>query len=243
MLHVKLRFAGRSSTFLPLPLAFFDMRDAVRPLVIVVLILLVPIVPFVVLGEGFETQLNDWLTTKESRPEIAAAVVLLLASDMVLPVPSSVVSTMAGAHLGVPYATAVSWLGMMIGSVLGFSLARWFGEPLARRFSGPEDWARLQEVNKRYGPYALAVTRPVPILAEAMVFLLGTTRLAWSLFLPVACLSNFAIALAYSVLGWMSIKYGQLAIALAASIGLPVIATLLARWLLPQGPARDSKPT
>ena len=204
-------------------------------MIIVALVLLAPIVPFIVLGEGFEQRLEQWLGAQLTNRDFALGVVVLLGIDMLLPVPSSVVSTLAGARLGILPATMASWTGMSIGSVLGFLLARWFGEPLARRLAGPEDLARLVQVTDRFGVFALALTRPVPILAEATIFLLGAAGLSWRKFLPVALLSNAAIAFVYAVLGWLSVERGHLAIALAASIGLPVLATLLARRLLPTG--------
>lgn len=215
------------------------MRELARPLVIVALVLLVPIVPFLLLGDGFEKRLEHWLSVKVTKGEVATAVVMLLTSDMLLPVPSSVVSTIAGARLGIAAATVASWLGMTLGSVLGFALARWFGEALARRFASREDLQRLEQVTGRFGPLALAVTRPVPILAEATVLLLGATRLAWRHFLPIACLSNLAIAFVYATLGWFSFEHGQLAIALAASIALPLAATFVARWILPNAYQRE----
>jgi 3-dehydroquinate synthase len=122
---------------------------------------------------------------------------------------------------------------MSIGSVGGFALARWLGEPLVCRTAGTDDMNRLRSVTSAYGTAAIAFTRPVPILAEAAVLLLGATRLSWRKFLPVVLLSNFAVSLAYSVLGWLSFERGQLSIALAASIALPVLATLVAKRLLP----------
>lgn len=209
------------------------MRELARPMLIVALVLLVPILPFVLLGDGFEDRLQAWLSSRTHVREVVLGVIGLLAGDMVLPVPSSVVSTLAGARLGVGPATGASWLGMTIGSVCGFALARWWGEPLARRLTSANDMTRLVHVTDRFGALALAMTRPVPILAEATVFLLGATRLPWRRFLPIACLSNLAIAFVYAVLGWLSFEHGQMAIALAASIGLPVIATLIARRWLP----------
>lgn len=202
-------------------------------MLIIALVLLVAIVPFLLLGDRFEAQLQDWLSGKTHRREFAWGVVGLLAADMLLPVPSSGVCTLAGARLGILWATAAAWLGMSIGSVGGFAVARWLGEPLARRITGAEDMARLRTLSTHYGTLTIALTRPVPILAEAAVFLLGATKLAWQRFLPVVLLSNLAIALAYATLGWFAFERGQLAIALVASVGLPVLATLIARRWLP----------
>jgi uncharacterized membrane protein YdjX (TVP38/TMEM64 family) len=209
------------------------MHALVRPMLVVTLVLLLAIVPFLLLGDAFEAALRSWLSERARGREFAMGVVALLAADMILPVPSSGVSTLAGARLGIFWATAASWLGMSIGSVGGFALARWLGEPLVRRTIGTEDMHRLTSITHACGSLAIALTRPVPVLAEAAVLLLGATRLAWKKFLPVVLLSNFAIALVYSILGWLSFARGQLAIALAASIALPVLATLIARRLLP----------
>jgi uncharacterized membrane protein YdjX (TVP38/TMEM64 family) len=208
-------------------------------MLVVSLVLLVSIIPFVLLGDRFEAQLQNWLSGQTHWREVALGVVVLLGADMVLPVPSSGVSTLAGARLGIFWATAASWLGMTIGSVSGFALARWFGEPLVRRTAGADDLNRLTSVANAYGAMTIALTRPVPILAEAAVLLLGATRLAWKRFLPVTLLSNFAIALMYSTLGSLSYERGQLAFALAASVGLPVLATLIARRWLPSAAPLD----
>ena len=210
------------------------MGKLVRPLFLVALVLLVPIVPFCFLGDGFEREFETWFSQRVSSTELAWAVVLLLASDIALPIPSSVVSTLAGSRLGILNATCVSWLGMMIGSILGFGLARWLGPPVVRRFAGADDLERLHRLAKHYGALTLAVTRPVPVFAEAAVLLLGMSRLSWKTFLTITCLSNGAIALVYSSLGWLSFRQGHLAIAVAASVALPLLATLIARRLLPK---------
>ena len=209
------------------------MRDFVRPLVIIAIVMLVPIVPFVVLGSGFENNLQTWFSTKISPAEFASAVVLLLASDIVLPVPSSFVSTLAGSRLGIVNATCVSWIGMMIGVFLGFAIARWIGPAVAGRFAATEDLERLQRLSERYGALTLAITRPIPILAEAAILLLGMSKLSWRTFLWITCLSNAAIALVYSILGSLSFEQGHLAMALIASVVLPLVATVITRRLLP----------
>jgi len=74
----------------------------------------------------------------------------------------------------------------------------------------------------------------MPVLAEAAVLLMGTARLSWRQFFPAVALSNLGIAPVYAVLGHFARSQGQFAWALAASIALPVLATTMARWLLPR---------
>jgi uncharacterized membrane protein YdjX (TVP38/TMEM64 family) len=211
------------------------MRRIARPLLLVMLVLLVPIVPFLIAGDRIEARTLEWL---ESRPEpwlLAVATAAILASDIFLPVPSSLVSTLAGAQLGVLLASLASWIGLTAGGAIGFALARRCGRPLVRQFSSAEDLAAVNGAaidpsGLRLGVWLLAVTRPLPVLAEATVLLLGTTEMSWRVFLPTLALSNLGLATAYSILGSMAWDHSAMPLALAASVALPLLATAAARW-------------
>jgi len=210
------------------------MRDIWRPLLLVVLALAVPIVPFLGFGPWLEGRIEGWLDPPPSPALVALASVALLSSDVLLPIPSSVVSTVAGAQLGMALATVVSWSGMTLGAAGGFMLAKAFGRPLACRLSSADDLARLETVSRQYGAWILIVTRALPILAEAAVLLLGATGLPWRRFWPAVMLSNLGIAAVYSALGHFARAGDQMPLAIAASIALPLLATTMARWLLPR---------
>ncbi len=91
------------------------MRDLLRPLLLVVLALMVPVLPFLSFGPWLESRVEAWLDPPPAPALVALATVGLLSSDILLPVPSSVVSTVAGSQLGVVGATLASWLGMTAG--------------------------------------------------------------------------------------------------------------------------------
>ncbi|MEX0977905.1 MAG: VTT domain-containing protein [Pirellulales bacterium] len=215
------------------------MRDLLRPLLVVGLALLVPIVPFLGFGPWLEGRIEAWLDPPPPPAAVALGTVALLSTDVLLPIPSSVVSTVAGAQLGIALATLASWLGMTLGAVVGFSLAKSFGRGVAAWLSSADDLDGLDTMACRYGTWVLIVTRALPILAEAAVLLMGAARLPWRRFLPAIMLSNLGIALVYAILGHLARDRGQLIWAIAVSIALPLLATTMARWLL----ARTSTPT
>ncbi len=219
------------------------MRGIWRPLLVIVLALLIPVVPFVALGESLDQRVAEWLDPPPLPQAVALMTVGVLAVDVLLPVPSSLVSTFAGARLGVPAATAASWLGLMAGAIFAFGLARVCGRPLAARLSSVEELDEIDRLGRRAGAWLLIITRPLPILAEAAVLFLGTTSMTWRRFLPPVMLSNLGIALVYAVLGRMAQSQGELPLALAASIALPVLATTIARWLLGRRGSQDATPT
>ncbi len=92
----------------------------------------------------------------------------------------------------------------------------------------------MDSLSRHWGPWILVATRALPVLAEAAVLFLGATRMSWRRFLPPVVLSNLGIAAVYAVLGHFAHSQGELPLALAASIALPLLATTMARWLLPR---------
>jgi uncharacterized membrane protein YdjX (TVP38/TMEM64 family) len=196
----------------------------------IVVILAIPILPFVGLGEAMEQQFTSWLDAALPPGPVAILVIGLLAADIFLPVPSSVVITFSGKMLGFWGGMGASWLGMTVGAVIAFGLARALGRPVVQRFAAADEIEQVDAMAAHVGLLVLALTRPVPILAEASVLLMGTTRLAWWRFLVVVSLSNLGIAAVYAALG-DSVKPP---IALAASIALPLVAGGIARLLWPE---------
>jgi len=203
-----------------------------RPLLVVTLVLAAPVVPFLLLGD----RLESWFTAMFDPPPSARAlwwmVVGVMASDVLLPVPSSMVSTLAGAQLGIVGGTSASWIGMTAGAMLAFGLARRFGRALSLRLVAAEDLDRLDRLAMRIGPGLVVVTRAVPVLAEASVLLLGINQLEWRRFLPALFASNLGIALAYAAFGDLAGEHAWLPLALGISLAAPLALLALARWWL-----------
>jgi uncharacterized membrane protein YdjX (TVP38/TMEM64 family) len=216
------------------------MRRLLRSLLVVTAVLLVPVVPFVCLAGPIEQWLARWTEHPPNLFVTAALVVGLLSVDVVLPVPSSLISTLAGSQLGTIGGTLASWLGMSIGAGVGFGVARRWGRPVARRLASDEDLQRLDDLTRQYGAAVLVVARAVPLLAEASVLLVGLHRLSWRRFWPPVLLSNLGIALAYAFFGEVAARNQWLPVALGVSLGLPILMAAVVRWWLPSPPDASS---
>ncbi len=200
---------------------------------LICLVLLVPILPFLLLGGHLELWGQEWLENPPTALVTASILIGLLATDIFLPVPSSVVSTLGGRELGVLGGTAVSWLGMTLGAMIGFVLARRLGHRFASWFSKHEEIERMTKLSDRFGPLALFMVRGVPLLAEASVLLVGMHRLAWRRFLPPVLIANLVLSFAYSAFADLTARYDWFVLAIGASIALPVLlATIVRRWWL-----------
>lgn len=210
------------------------MRELFRTLPLMCLVLLVPVLPFVLFGGQFEDWLQAVAEDPPSIPVTMALVIGLLSTDILLPIPSSVISTLSGWHLGWWLGTLATWIGMNLGAIIGFAMARRWGKPFAVWFSKEEDLERMRIVSDRYGPFVLVLTRAMPVFAEATVLIAGIHQLAWRRFLPAVIFSNLGIALAYSAFGDYAEQHQWLPLALGIAIAIPVMVAAVAQRLMPK---------
>ena len=157
---------------------------------------------------------------------LALAIVALFAADVVLPVPSSLVSVAAVALFGWLGGLLI-WIGMTIGCGLGYWLGSRAGRPLAQRFIGPDEVARAERIAGELGPATLVLTRAVPVLAEAATVAAGLAAMPLRRFALATGLANAGIALLYAALG--SAAAGSFAMLFAAAVAVPAAGWIALR--------------
>ncbi|MDP9193804.1 MAG: VTT domain-containing protein [Acidobacteriota bacterium] len=113
-----------------------------------------------------------------ARTTAALIGVALLVADVFLPVPSSLVMVAHGTLFGVLGGTMLSLTGSVASALVGFAVGR-AGSGAVRRFVSEREHDRASAMLARWGVVAIAVTRPVPILAETVAILAGSSRLGW----------------------------------------------------------------
>lgn len=155
---------------------------------------------------------------------VAALVVLSLALDILLPIPSSVVSVWAGVSLGTVGGFAAIWLGLCAGCVFAYWLGAGSHAWLLGRFIRERDLRRAQDFSARYGAGALALLRAVPVMAETSVLAAGLVKMPWYRFLAVTGLSNAGVAFVYAYIGAYADARASLPVALLAGIAVPALA-------------------
>ncbi len=196
------------------------------------LVLALILVPFALWEEPITAWSTRLLTPTAGRATVALLVVMLLAGDVVLPIPSSFVSAGAVAMLGAWEGGLTIAVGMTVAAWLGYAIGRSGGEPLARRMAGESELERARRMMDRYGNWVVLLCRGVPVLAEASTLLAGATRVsAWS-FLLVTTLGNAGLACAYALIGVLSLQGTWALLApFAFGIAVPGLAILLLRPL------------
>lgn len=168
----------------------------------------------------FENQINNTLSTinrnlQDGSLFQAAAVIILvglLAFDILLPVPSSLVALVAVTTLGVAGGTLTIFVGLCLGAILGYFLGAGYVHLLTRWLSSGER-NRAAKFSLKLTPYALVLLRGVPVLAEISVLAAGISRYSFRRFLLITTLANFGLAMAYGYIG--STLAGQESVVLA----------------------------
>ncbi|MDR8367067.1 3-dehydroquinate synthase [Pseudomonas sp. JL3] len=175
----------------------------------------------------FEQQIQDFLThlnlylpsTPTQKLNLALLLIALLALDVVLPVPSSMVALLAVAMLGSLGGYLVIFIGLCLGAGLGYAL----GAGYFRLLSGRLGLHQRQpgQLAYRLGTLSLICLRGVPVLAETSVVAAGMQRYPLRAFLLVTTLANAGLALAYSAIGTFLVEQNALLVTLLASMVLP----------------------
>jgi uncharacterized membrane protein YdjX (TVP38/TMEM64 family) len=211
-----------------------------RTLMLLALVLLAIIVPFCLFGTSVNAWTDRLIAQAGARPFTTGALfIALLASDIVMPVPSSLVSTACGLTLGFLGGTAASFIGMTLSATGGYYLGRYASVP-AEKLIGKQEVCLLQAFNARHGVWVLLALRPVPVLAEASVLFSGLSRQPLPRVLAVTALGNLAVSVAYAAVG----VWGRVSDSFLLAFGVSLLLSgLLLLWLrlkrarLPDSPA------
>jgi 3-dehydroquinate synthase len=199
-------------------------------------------IPFVLLGDSLDAWVEgtgpaDLFDAEISDTRVLLIVAAALACDIVLPVPSGPLLTLAAVRCGVVGTTLAGGAGLSLGALAGYALGRWGGRPIAQRFATPEELDARFPRTKTGAVAMLFATRPVPIVAEATVLVAGLLKMPLGRFLVPVVAGNFAFALVMAILGGVAREREGVLMAVFVSAAAPwAIATWL-QWL------RETPPT
>ena len=188
------------------------------------LLLVAILVPFALLDREMTMWSLRWVSREAGTPWIFVAVVALLAADVVLPVPSSLVSTAAGASLGFALGSVASIAGMTLCAQAGYLVGRRFGVPIVGRIVSNDALTMASQRLKGRATAALIMMRAVPVLAEASVLMAGVLRVNPVRFFATTFLANIGISVAYCAVGALALQWNSFLAAFAGAMAVPAVA-------------------
>ena len=184
------------------------------------------VVPFLIWGDQL-TSLTERVLASPPSPFVATLLcVVLLAADVVLPIPSSFVSTAAGYLLGFWGGLLASTAGLTLGCATGYWIGARLGEPVANKMMDASDFNSIS-ARLRSKPFVwLVLMRPVPVLAEASCIVAGVIRLPLAGYFVWTLIANLAVSVIYAAAGSKAVSTIW---AFSVAMGLPGLGMLMAR--------------
>lgn len=157
--------------------------------------------------------------------------ILLIWSDVILPIPQTVVITALGIVYGAALGGLIGSLALISGGLLGYGLMRTAARRFLQRFVKPRSLQKMEGLFARRGVWAIVLTRSLPYsVPEAIVFLAGLGRMPIGKFAAALTIGSVPTAFAFAAIGagWTD----QPIAALTASYVLPILLLPVALYLM-----------
>jgi uncharacterized membrane protein YdjX (TVP38/TMEM64 family) len=168
-----------------------------------------------------------WL--RQAGPWAWAAGIGLLAADLVLPVPGTIVMSALGLTYGTLLGGTVAATGSILAGLCGYGVGRLVGEKTARKLLGGRDFEKGKLLFARGGGSVIALSRAIPILPEALSCTAGLVRMPFHAFLTSLACGSIPVGFLFAWIG--AVGRDAPAWAIAFSIAVPLLLWLLARRL------------
>jgi uncharacterized membrane protein YdjX (TVP38/TMEM64 family) len=194
-----------------------------RLVLIVSGVLALILIPFFLWGDTFNTLATTLVIEHRGAWWISPAIAGLLAADVFLPIPSSILSTASGVLLG--------FFGGVLTNTAGMTLGCWLGYRAGRLAHLEKEGADVKLIGlwARYGEWTLILTRAVPVLAEAAVLFAGMTGMPFRRFLILTTLANLGIGALYAAVGAFAVEWNSFLGAFFGSLIVPALAHAMMR--------------
>lgn len=156
----------------------------------------------------------------------------LLLADVFIPIPSSVIMIAHGAAFGVLGGFLLSLAASVGGAMIGWWVGR-AGSGWMDRIVTPDEKRQANAFIRRYGMMAIIISRLLPIVAETVAVMSGTTNLGWRRVLVATTLGSIPPALIYAIAGSVATDFASGALVAAAVFVLAGMAWMVGRRLMP----------
>ncbi len=139
----------------------------------------------------------------KNKSVLAGILFAVLSSDIFLPVPSSLISTLCGLYLGFAGGFLISFFAMGLSAIIGYIIGRYFSG-YAEKLIGKKDIQALQHFQNKGGAWILLGLRAVPVLAETSLVFAGIGRYPIRSTIIQVLLGNAAVSAIYTWIGAFS---------------------------------------
>ena len=175
-----------------------------RLYVIIFVLVGITLIPTLILDDEIDAQFagEEGLNRLRAYGDWAWAVAIgLIVSDLVLPVPSTAIIAGLGMLYGPWLGGLIGGLGSILAGLVAYGAGRLLGRPALKYLTGDADLERLSRFFAKHGLWAIALSRWMPLLPEALCALAGSARMPPGRFLAALACGSLAMGFAFGFLG------------------------------------------
>ncbi len=192
-----------------------------RQFLIFLFFALLVILPFLLWGdalmERFALQGSiNWLSDYGKWAWIAG--IFLLISDILLPVPGTLIMSALGYIYGPWLGSLIAIVGSVLSGALGYWLCRSLGKRAAHRILGASGYDKGRETFNRVGGWLVVLSRWLPIFPEVVACMAGLNHMDVKKFHLALLVSALPMGIVYAIIGHAGTSHPTLAIILSACL-------------------------
>ncbi len=170
----------------------------------------------------------DLITQFKNNPlQYAFVSFVVLVSDIFLPIPSSIVMYLNGVFLGLVNGFSVSLISVNVSSVIGYFVGKYSSIALK---SKPDAFS--EKILKKYGHFAIIITRGIPILSESVCFVCGYNLYNLKIYLLLNLIGYLPICLVYAYFGSIAVNQNLFFISLGTAFFCSFLLWLFGKKLI-----------
>lgn len=167
---------------------------------------------------------------QKSGPYAWLAAWLLLLSDIVMPIPGTVVMSALGYIYGTLVGGLLAAAGSMMAGLAAYGACRLMGERAARWILGEKDYQRGHQWFDNGGGWLVCLSRALPILPEVVACTAGLVRMPFKRFVIALACGSLPMGFVFAAIG--SAGHDTPGLAMTLSLAFPAVLWTVARLLI-----------
>jgi uncharacterized membrane protein YdjX (TVP38/TMEM64 family) len=200
------------------------MKKRFLPYIIVSVIIVTTFIIF----KDTETYFTELLNSLTANVSVFALVSFcVLTSDIILPVPSSIIMYLNGFVLGPIMGSLVSLVSLLISAIIGYYIGRFTSIGLKKKSE-----KNAHTLLSKYGALSILITRGIPILSESICFVCGYNKVPFKHYFIYNIIGYIPLCLLYSVCGSLGYDKNIFFVSFCCSLLISVAFWLFGKRIL-----------